>query len=408
MPSKPGSINPLRVLQEHRNFRLFWIGQTVSLIGTWMQQVGQGWLALQLSDSAFIVGLVSAAASLPVLLLSLYAGVLIDRLDKLRIVTVAQVLLSIEAAVLWWAVWSHHVDIPLLVALSAINGFISAVEIPARQSLIVELVNRDDIVEAVALNSGGFNLARIIGPSIAAAVIAGAGLAWCFGINALSYIAVIWCLVAIKLPKFVRSSAPNAAFQDFRMGIEYIRSRRDVTALFGVIAVFSIFGFQFLTLMPVIARDVLHTDASGYGLLVTFVGIGAVLGTLGLAALGLRIGRGKLFTYSALSFASLLVMFSLVNDKEVAAGFLILIGFTMLINGALANGILQSAVPDELRGRVMAAYVFVYVGFMPIGSLIGGFLAHITGVQWAIGSGALIMVVYASIAFWKVPELRAV
>jgi MFS family permease len=408
MPSKPGSINPLRVLQEHRNFRLFWIGQTVSLIGTWMQQVGQGWLALQLSDSAFIVGLVSAAASLPVLLLSLYAGVLIDRLDKLRIVTVAQVLLSIEAGVLWWAVWSHHVDIPLLVALSAINGFISAVEIPARQSLIVELVNRDDIVEAVALNSGGFNLARIIGPSIAAAVIAGAGLAWCFGINALSYIAVIWCLVAIKLPKFVRSSETNAAFQDFRMGIEYIRSRRDVTALFGVIAVFSIFGFQFLTLMPVIARDVLHTDASGYGLLVTFVGIGAVLGTLGLAALGLRIGRGKLFTYSALSFASLLVMFSLVNDKEVAAGFLILIGFTMLINGALANGILQSAVPDELRGRVMAAYVFVYVGFMPIGSLIGGFLAHITGVQWAIGSGALIMVVYASIAFWKVPELRAV
>ena len=401
-------MNPLRVLQEHRNFRLFWIGQTVSLIGTWMQQVGQGWLALQLSDSAFIVGLVSAAASLPVLLLSLYAGVLIDRLDKLKIVTIAQILLSVEAAVLWWAMWSGHINIPLLVALAGINGIISAVEIPARQSLIVELVNREDIVDAVALNSGGFNLARIIGPSIAAAVIAGAGLSWCFGINALSYIAVIGCLVAIKLPKFVKSGVPNAALQDFKEGIHYIRSRRDITGLFGVIAVFSIFGFQYLTLMPVIARDVLHTDASGYGVLVTFVGIGAVCGALGLAALGTRVRRGKLFTYSAISFASLLVFFSLIDDRRIAAGFLVLIGFTMLINGALANGILQSAVPDELRGRVMAAYVFVYVGFMPIGSLIGGFLAHITGVQWAIGSGAFIMVVYAIWAFWKVPELRQV
>src|SRR5512141_207648 len=190
MSAETRSLNPLRVLQEHRNFRLFWIGQTVSLIGTWMQQVGQGWLALQLSNSAFIVGLVSAAGSLPVLLFSLYAGVLVDRLDKLRIVTIAQILLSIEAAVLWWAVWSGHINIPLLVALAAINGLISAVEIPARQS---------EIVDAVALDSGGFNLARIIGPSLAAAVIAGAGLSWCFGINALSYIAVIGCLVAIKL-----------------------------------------------------------------------------------------------------------------------------------------------------------------------------------------------------------------
>jgi MFS family permease len=172
----PASLNPIRVLQQHRNFRLFWIGQTVSLIGTWMQQVGQGWLALQLSDSAFIVGLVSAAGSLPVLFFSLYAGVLVDRLDKLRIVTIAQVLLSIEAGVLWWAVWSGRINIPLLVALAGINGLISAVEIPARQALIVELVGRDDIVDAVALNSGGFNLARIIGPSIAAAVIASAGL----------------------------------------------------------------------------------------------------------------------------------------------------------------------------------------------------------------------------------------
>ncbi|HZJ00413.1 MAG TPA: MFS transporter, partial [Gemmatimonadaceae bacterium] len=350
------SLNPLRVLVEHRNFRLFWIGQTVSLIGTWMQQVGQGWLALQLSNDAFIVGLVSAAGSLPVLLFSLYAGVFVDRLNKLRIVTIAQVLLSAEAAVLWWAVWSGRINIPLLVGLAGINGLISAVEIPARQSLIVELVGREDVVDAVALNSGGFNLARIIGPSIAAAVIAGAGLAWCFGINALSYTAVVGCLVAIKLPKFVPVEGRPSPLNEFRAGIQYIRSRREVMGLIGVIAVYAIFGFQYLTLMPVIARDVLNTNASGYGLLVTFVGIGAVCGALVLAAVSTRVRRGRLFTVSAISFAVLLLLFSFVNDRRVASGLLLFLGLTMLINGALANGILQSVVPDELRGRVMAAY----------------------------------------------------
>jgi MFS family permease len=399
------SLNPIRVLQVHRNFRLFWIGQTVSLIGTWMQQVGQGWLALQLSNSAFIVGLVSAAGSLPVLLFSLYAGVHIDRRDKLRLVTIAQVLLSIEAALLWWAVWDHWITIPWLIALATMQGMIGAVEIPARQSLIVELVGRDDIVDAVALNSGGFNLARIIGPSIAAVVIASAGLAWCFGINALSYIAVIWCLVAIKLPKFVAAESTSAAFAQFKEGISYMRSSREVSGLIGVMAIYSIFGFQYLTLMPVIARDVLHTGASGYGLLVTFVGIGAVCGALTLAALGSRVRRGKLFRLSAFAFAALLILFSLVNVRPVAAGVLLFLGLTMLINGALANGILQSAVPDELRGRVMSAYVFVYVGFTPIGSLIAGAVAHATGVQWAIGMGGAIMLVYAIWAFWEFPEL---
>ncbi|MEO8192722.1 MAG: MFS transporter [Gemmatimonadales bacterium] len=408
MPPQPRSLNPLRVLQAHRNFRLFWIGQTVSLIGTWMQTVGQGWLALQLSNSAFIVGVVAAAGSLPVLLFALFAGVHIDRRDKLRIVRIAQVLLALEAGILWWTVWSGRITIPLLVTLAFMNGLISAVEIPARQSLIVDLVGREDIVDAVALNSGGFNLARIIGPSIAAAVIASAGLEWCFGINALSYVAVIGCLMAIRLPRFVPTERPRNALKDFKEGIAYMRSRREVTGLMGVIAVYATFGFVYLTLMPVIARDVLHTDASGYGLLVTFVGVGAVSGALLLAALGSRVRRGKLFTVSAFSFAALLLLFSLVNVRSVAAGVLFCLGLTMLINGALANGILQSVVPDELRGRVMAAYVFVYVGFTPIGSLISGAFARVTSVQWAIGTGAVIMLGYAAWAFWKFPELRRI
>ncbi len=408
MPGTVQSLNPFRVLQAHRNFRLFWIGQTLSLIGTWMQQVGQGWLALQLSNSAFVVGLVSAAGSLPVLFFSLYAGVIVDRRDKLRLVMWAQVLLSIEAVMLWWLVWSGWITIPLLVALAFINGLISAVEIPARQSMIVDLVGKEDVLDAIALNSGGFNLARIIGPSIAAATIAGIGLAWCFAINALSYIAVIGCLAAIHLPKFIPVETIVAAREGFRQGIAYIRSRREVTGIMGVIAVYSIFGLQYVAMMPVIARDVLHTGAGGYGLLVTVVGVGALTGALTLAGLSNRVRRGRLFLLSAFAFAALLIVFSLVRVMWLAVVVLVFLGLTMMINGALANGILQSIVPDELRGRVIAAYVFVYVGFGPIGALITGAIANVVNVQWAIGGGGAVMLLYSAWAFWRFPEMRRV
>ncbi|MEO7501383.1 MAG: MFS transporter [Gemmatimonadaceae bacterium] len=408
MPGTVQSLNPFRVLQAHRNFRLFWIGQTLSLIGTWMQQVGQGWLALQLSNSAFVVGLVSAAGSLPILFFSLYAGVIVDRRDKLRLVMWAQVLLSIEAVMLWWLVWSGWITIPLLVALAFINGLISAVEIPARQSMIVDLVGKEDVLDAIALNSGGFNIARIIGPSIAAATIAGIGLAWCFAINSLSYIAVIGCLAAIHLPKFVPAETIVAAREGFRQGIAYIRSRREVTGIMGVIAVYSIFGLQYVAMMPVIARDVLHTGAGGYGLLVTVVGVGALTGALTLAGLSNRVRRGRLFLLSAFAFAALLIVFSLVRVMWLAVVVLVVLGLTMMINGALANGILQSIVPDELRGRVMAAYVFVYVGFGPIGALITGAIANVVNVQWAIGGGGAVMLLYSAWAFWRFPEMRRV
>src|ERR1700716_4554424 len=204
-PARPvrKSINPSRTLQVHRNFRLFWTGQTVSLIGTWMQQVGQGWLALELTNSAFMVGLVRAAGSFPVLLLSLYGGVVADRRSKLRIVIICQALLLAEAAALWWFAWASRINIGWLLALTTIGGVISAFEIPARPALVVELVSREDLVEAIALNSGGFNLARIVGPSIAAIILAKYGLAWCFGINALSYFAVLSSLARIKLPPWM-------------------------------------------------------------------------------------------------------------------------------------------------------------------------------------------------------------
>ncbi|HEY6089662.1 MAG TPA: MFS transporter [Gemmatimonadaceae bacterium] len=409
-PARPQrrSINPFRTLQVHRNFRLFWIGQTVSLIGTWMQQVGQGWLALELTNSAFLVGLVAAAGSLPVLLFSLYGGVVADRRSKLRIVIICQALLLVEAALLWWFTWSGRMNFHWLLALTTLGGLISAFEIPARQALTVELVAREDLVDAIALNSGGFNLARIVGPSIAAVVLAKFGLAWCFGLNALSYFAVLISLARIKLPPWTPVQHLVSPFEQLTQGLSYIRNSRSVSGLMGVIAIYSIFGFQYLTMMPVVARDVLHTGASGYGLLLTFVGIGALTGALSLAGLGGRIRRGRLFNATAYAFAGLTILFSLVRSAHLAAFVLLFLGLTMLINGALANGILQSVVPDELRGRVMATYVFVYVGFTPIGSFIAGLVARFVGVQWAIFSGGVVMLAYSMWAFWKYPEIRAV
>ncbi len=409
-PARPlrRSINPFRTLQVHRNFRLFWTGQTVSLIGTWMQSVGQGWLALELTNSAFMVGLVSAAGSFPVLLLSLYGGVVADRRSKLRIVIVCQALLLVEAAALWWFTWTGLINVGWLLALTTIGGVISAFEIPARQAMIVELVSREDLVDAIALNSGGFNLARIVGPSIAAIILAKYGLAWCFGINALSYFAVLGSLARVRLPAWTPVQHLVSPAEQLKQGLRYIRSSRAVSGLMGVIAVYSIFGFQYLTMMPVVARDVLHTGASGYGLLLTFVGIGALTGALSLAGLGGRIRRGRLFNATAYAFAGLTILFSLIRTVHIAAFVLLFLGLTMLINGALANGILQSVVPDELRGRVMATYVFVYVGFTPIGSFIAGAMARFVGVQWAIFTGGVVMLAYSLWAFWKYPEIRAV
>src|SRR6187551_961819 len=195
--------NPFRVLITHRNFRSFWIGQTLSLVGSWMQSMAIGWLALELSNSAFIVGVVVASGSLPILAFSLHAGVLVDRSDKLKLVTYSQFLLLTEAVVLWGLTWSGHINVGALIALSLFGGAVASVEIPARQALFIDLVGRDDLPDAIALNSSGFNLARIVGPGLAAAVIGKFGIAWCFFLNAASFVSVLVGLFMIKLPAWV-------------------------------------------------------------------------------------------------------------------------------------------------------------------------------------------------------------
>jgi MFS family permease len=405
--SRGSSSNPFRPLA-HRNFRLFWGGQTLSLIGTWMQTVAEGWLALELSNSAFMVGVAAAASSFPILVLSLYGGVVADRHDKLKVVKIAQTLLLVQATTFWYLTITHRLTIEVLITLALVNGIISAFEIPARQSFIVELVGREDLVDAIALNSAGFNIARIIGPSIAALVIAAFGLAWCFGFNSLSYLAVLAGLFMIRVPAWERNANAGSSLEGLREGFQYIRDTPLVGVLIRVVAVNAVFGLPFLAMMPVEARNVLHTGATGYGLLLTAVGFGALCGALSLAWLGQRVSRGRLFMRSAYAFALLLLVFALMRERWAATGVLVLVGYFLLLYGSLANGTLQSIVPDELRGRVMAVYVFVAVGFVPIGSFIAGAVAKAVGVQWAIGAGAAVMLGYTYWAYWKYPALKTV
>ncbi len=409
MPStSPPSLNPFRVLVRHRNFRIFWTGQTLSLIGTWMQQMATGWLALELSDSAFLVGLVASIGSLPILLFSFYGGVLADRHDKLRLVTIAQSLLLVEATLLWLLTWSGQMTVGWLLALAFFAGCVSSVEIPSRQSLIVELVGRDELHEAIALNSSGFNLARIVGPAVGAVVISTLGLAWCFGINALSYLTVLVSLLMIRLPRFRPPTHATAPWEGIRQLFVYMRTTPVIAALMRMVVVYSVLGVPYLTLMPVVARDVLHTEAGGYGLLLSCVGLGGLAGALFLAAAAPRVRRGRLLLISAYAHPVLLLCFAMARSEWLAGGILLFAGFTMIVNSALSNGLLQSIVPNEMRGRLMSAYSIVVVGLSQVvGAFVAGSVARLLGADWAIGLAAALMLVYALAVLARRREIRA-
>jgi predicted MFS family arabinose efflux permease len=295
------------------------------------------------------------------------------------------------------------------VTLAAIAGVVQSVEVPARQSLVIELVGREHLRSAIALNSTGFNLGRIVGPSLAALVIARAGIAWCFAVNALSYLAVLIGLLLIRLPPR-RPGVPAleaSPLEGVREGIRYIRETPLVYALIRLIAAYAVLGIPYLALMPVVARDMLGLGPAGYGLLLACVGVGGLAGALWLAARSdLERGRGQLLAQASFAFAALLVAFSFVRIPYAAYAFLLAIGFTMIVNNAVANALLQHIIPDQMRGRIMAAYSFIVVGLsQTVGAFGAGAVARLVGVQWAIGGGAAAMLIYAIWAFRRFPEL---
>jgi MFS family permease len=371
-----------------------------------MQQVAVGWTALDLSNDPFLVGLVAAAGTFPILVLSIPGGLVADRHQRLRIVQITQTLLLIEAVLLWLFSITGHLTIAWLLALSLFGGTMAAFEIPARQSLIVELVGKEDLPQAIGLNSTGFNLARVAGPSIAALVVATLGVSWTFGLNAVSYLAVLIALGRIEIPDGLSRLGPRrGAAQGLREAWQHIRTTPPLLMLLAIAMGFSVLGVPVLSLLPVVARDQLGLGADGYGSLMATFGLGAVAGALAIAATGGGASKGHLFRRASFALPILLIGFSLSHQAMLAALLLFGVGLAMILNNALVNARLQELVPDALRGRVLSIYVMVYVGGSPLGSALGGWVARAAGVEWAIGGGAVLMLLFATWAFRRQPRL---
>ncbi|WP_396216236.1 MFS transporter [Gemmatimonas sp.] len=418
--SPPASSNPFRVLGRHRNFRLFWTGQTLSLIGSWMQTMAVGWLALQLSNSAFVVGLVASVGALPIVLFSMHAGALIDRGNRLRIVRITQAVFLAQASVLWLVTYTGHVSIPMLLVLQFIQGLTSAVEIPARQSMVVQLVGRDDLQSAIALNSSGFNLARVLGPATGGIIVAQFGIAWCFGLNALSFVAVLWGLYRIRLvvaPDAVVSAMAGSttaaevlrsSSADAMEGLRYLLKPGHVRDLLLLVTVGAVFGGPFLTLLPVVARDQLGLGAGGYGAMLAMVGIGGLVAALLVAGpISHRPHKGRVLMGAAICFPTLLLLFAYTRSVPVAYALLFAAGLAMILWNALSNGVLQMIVEERFRGRLMAFYSLVFVGLsQAVGSLAIGALARLFDASAAIALCAVVLM-GASVgtvrrsSFWK-------
>jgi MFS family permease len=391
----------------HRNFRLFFIGQGISLVGTWMQNVGEGWLILTLTNSPFYVGLTSALSSLGVLLFSLYAGVLADRTDKRRFIIFMQVAFMLEAFTVSILVWTGVVQVWQVLLLATLLGIASAFDIPMRQSFVIEMVGKDDLMNAIALNSSLFNGARVIGPAIAGLLIGAVGIAWCYFLNGLSYIAVIAGLLMMRLPSNPQPVTTTSAWAGFREVWTYLRNDRRLRVLMVLTAILSVFGFPYISMMPVFARDVLHHGAEGYGVLTSSIGVGAVIGALAIALYSARIrARGKLMLVGGTAFGILLILFAASRSIGLSIALLALAGCAMIVNNSLTNTLLQTSAPDHLRGRIMGFYSFVFVGMAPFGAFLFGVVAEHVGVPITLAAGGAIVVLAVLTAAWAAPTIR--
>ncbi|HTL04302.1 MAG TPA: MFS transporter [Gemmatimonadales bacterium] len=392
----PAAFGALR----HRNFRLFILGQFISLCGSWMQTVALGWLTLELSDSALQVGLVTTFGALPVLLFTLYGGVIADRVNRRRALIILQSLLLCEALALGILTALHLATVPMLYGLAFVGGLVSAFEIPIRQSWQVELVGKDDLMNAIALNSSAFNLSRVVGPAIAGTLIATVGSAVCFLLNAASFLAVLIGLLMIRPVPALALQVPlrRAALRE---GVAHVFGRPWPRALVSLTAVFSVFGASFIAILPVYARDVLHAGAGGYGVVMSSFGLGAAAGALSVAAVGHRFRREYTALGAGITLGLGLLLLGLVRHFGLALPVAIVCGLSMALNAIMTNTLLQSDAPDHLRGQVMGFYSFIVVGMAPFGSLQAGWISEHAGAAVAILLGGGVCLLAAAVTAWR-------
>ncbi|MEP7199353.1 MAG: MFS transporter [Chloroflexota bacterium] len=409
----------------HQNYRYYFIGQLVSQIGTWMQMVAQGWLVYELTKSPFFLGLVSFASSIPVLCFSLWSGVIVDRFPRRTVLLITQINAMLLAFILSALVFTGVVQPWHILILSSLLGINSAFDNTARQTFVKDMVGREDMPNAIALNSALFNLSRIIGPSLAGIALATVGPAWCFLLNGLSFLAVIYGIWRMTMPKFVPPARTGSMLAEITEGINYVRDNETIRTLIGVVAITTVFGFAYTTLMPAYAREVLMKDTPSVdvlrgvfktndeqlsGILVGFqstaVGIGSLAGALLAATFSTYRRKGKLLTVGNLVFPAMLILLALSRSLPFSLLCLSCIGFGFMVQQSMANTLVQSNVPDRLRGRVMSVYTLGFFGMSPLGALQSGTVAQQFGVPAGIGVGATIALLFSLLILWRVPRVR--
>jgi MFS family permease len=397
-------LNLLRALR-HRNYRLFMGGQLISLIGTWMQTVAESWLVYRLTGSALLLGVVGFANRIPIFLLSPIGGAIADRYNRHHVVIATQVASMCLAGALAFLTLTHLVRIWHLMAIAALLGVVNAFDIPGRQSFVVELVAREDLQNAIALNSSMFNGARVVGPAIAGVLIAAVGEGWCFFANAVSYLAVIAGLLLMRVAPAPRAR-PASVVEHVMEGFRFVSRSRPILALLLLLGLVSLMGTPYSVLMPIIADQTFHSGARGLGILMGATGVGALLGALSLASrVGLR-GYGRTIAFAAIGFGLSLIAFSTVRSFWLGVALLLPVGFAMMTQMAASNTLIQSMIPNALRGRVMALYSMMFMGMAPIGALLAGSLAGWLGATTTVAAGGTFCLVGGLLFLQRLPRLR--
>jgi MFS family permease len=385
----------------HRNFRLYFTGQFVSLIGGWMQSTAQGWLVYQLTGSKVLLGTVAAVGSLPLLLFSVWGGSVADRHPKRTVIFMTQTAMMLLAFVFAGLVWSGRIQPWHILLLAALGGAAMAFDMPARQAFTVEMTSREDLMNAISLNSSIFNGARVIGPSVAGFLMAHVGIAWCFFLNGLSFLAVIVGLFMMRLPKFVPPAEPRSTGKHVREGFAYVWEHRRVRTLLVLLAAAGTFGWSYSVLLPAYAADILRVGERGYGALLSANGAGALLGALTVATFGSRIRPRVMILGGLWVFSATLLLLAVVRWFPLVLLCLAVSGWGMLLYFATTNTLVQTDVSDAMRGRVMGIWALVFGGTIPLGGLESGLLSHLVGIPWTVAVGALICGGAGLVAFWS-------
>jgi MFS family permease len=397
--------HPLRALR-HRNFQLFFSGQLISLTGTWMQQVAQSWLIFRLTHSALLLGFVGFSGQIPSFILGPIGGHIADTFDRRKTLVITQSASMVLAFVLAALTLAHRIENWHIFLLAALLGVVNAVDVPVRQAFLVQMVEREDLMNAIALNSSMFNGARIVGPAIAGLLVAAIGEGWCFFGNAVSYIAVIIGLILMSPRSVAPQSISSSPLANIVEGFRFVANTAPIRALLLLLGLASFAGMPYTVLMPVFAEDIFHSGAKGLGILMGASGVGALIGSVMLAMRQTVRGLGTWVAVASGTFGLFAIIFAFSRSFILSNIVLVPVGIAMMVQMASSNTLIQSMVPDALRGRVMAVYTMMFVGLGPIGALLAGALAHRIGAPITVAAGGALTILGAIAFAVRLPLLR--